>query len=85
MTKKPNILFFFPDQWNPDWLGCNPELPLKTPNIDLLMQNGVSIFTVSFMRSCKGLPGIRKGLQKLRGIEQYAGLRSFNSNLLSGI
>lgn len=41
MTKKPNILFFFPDQWHPDWLGCNPELDLKTPNIDWLMENGV--------------------------------------------
>lgn len=39
--RPPNILFFFPDQHRPDWLGCNPALPLRTPNLDRLMQRGV--------------------------------------------
>ncbi|MGL1894503.1 MAG: sulfatase-like hydrolase/transferase [Spirochaetaceae bacterium] len=38
---KPNILFFFPDQWRWDWLGSNKKLPLKTPNLDYLSQNGI--------------------------------------------
>jgi len=41
MSKKPNFLFFFPDQHRPDWLGANPDLPLRTPNLDALAQRGV--------------------------------------------
>ena len=37
----PNILFFLPDQHRPDWLGTNPDLPLRTPNIDRLGNRGV--------------------------------------------
>jgi len=48
--KKPNILFFFPDQHRNDWLGWNKELPLKTPNIDNLCKNGVR-FTQAFTPS----------------------------------
>jgi arylsulfatase A-like enzyme len=36
----PNILFFFPDQHRPDWLGVNPELPLRTPHLDALGASG---------------------------------------------
>lgn len=39
--RQPNILFFFPDQHRPDWLGCNPDLPLRTPNLDRLAAGGV--------------------------------------------
>ncbi len=39
--KKPNILFFFPDQYRFDWLGSNPEIPVRTPNLDRLEHNGV--------------------------------------------
>jgi arylsulfatase A-like enzyme len=42
MRNKPNILFFLPDQHRADWLGCNPGLPLKTPNLDKLMKQGVA-------------------------------------------
>ena len=38
--QQPNILFFFPDQHRPDWLGLNPALPLQTPNIDALAAQG---------------------------------------------
>jgi arylsulfatase len=38
---QPNILFFLPDQHRPDWLGGNPELPLRTPNLDQLCERGV--------------------------------------------
>jgi len=48
--KQPNILFFFPDQHRPDWLGCNKNLPLRTPNIDSLCKNGVR-FTNAFTPS----------------------------------
>jgi len=39
--QQPNILFLFPDQHRPDWLGTNPSLPLKTPNIDRLCERGM--------------------------------------------
>ncbi len=41
MSRQPNILFFLPDQHRPDWLGCNPALPLRTPNLDRLCAEGV--------------------------------------------
>lgn len=37
---KPNILFFFPDQHRSDWLGVNPDLPLRMPNLDALISEG---------------------------------------------
>jgi len=42
--KRPNILFFFPDQHRFDWLGHNSHLPLRTPNLDALANRGV-LFT----------------------------------------
>ena len=41
MDKRPNILFFFPDQHRFDWLGLNPDLPARTPNLDALAGRGV--------------------------------------------
>ncbi|WP_454855271.1 sulfatase family protein [Rhizobium binxianense] len=38
---RPNILLIFPDQWRGDWIGANAGLPLRTPNIDLLLARGV--------------------------------------------
>jgi len=38
-----NILFLFPDQHRPDWLGDNPDLPLRTPNLDRLMAEGTTL------------------------------------------
>ncbi len=38
----PNILFFFPDQLRFDWMGSNPDLPLRTPHLDRLQKNGVN-------------------------------------------
>ena len=38
---RPNILFFLPDEHRPDWLGSNPALPLRTPNLDRLAAAGV--------------------------------------------
>ncbi len=49
-TKQPNILFFFPDQHRPDWLGCNPGLPVRTPNLDRLCTHGIR-FTNAFTPS----------------------------------
>lgn len=50
MNKQPNILFFLPDQHRGDWLGCNKELPLRTPNLDKLMQEGMT-FTRAYSPS----------------------------------
>ncbi|MBN1864661.1 MAG: sulfatase-like hydrolase/transferase [Victivallales bacterium] len=50
ISKLPNILFLFPDQWRSDWLGCNTELPLLTPNIDRLAAAGIT-FTNAFTPS----------------------------------
>lgn len=50
MSKRPNILFLLPDQHRPDWLGCNPELPLRTPDLDRLCAGGVR-FTNAFSPS----------------------------------
>jgi arylsulfatase len=41
MNKQPNILFFFPDQFRFDWLGCHGTIPVRTPNIDSLAVRGV--------------------------------------------
>ncbi|MGC9347740.1 MAG: sulfatase family protein [Anaerolineae bacterium] len=35
-----NILLFLPDQHRPDWLGLNPDLPVRTPNLDRLAREG---------------------------------------------
>ncbi len=40
-TNPPNILFLLPDQHRPDWLGTNPDLPLRTPHIDSLAKRGI--------------------------------------------
>ncbi|MFP4055495.1 MAG: sulfatase [Candidatus Brocadiia bacterium] len=38
---RPNILFFFPDQHRYDWIGEGSDIPVRTPNIDLLGRRGV--------------------------------------------
>jgi len=48
--RPPNILFFFPDQHRPDWLGINPDLPLHTPHLDRLAEQGAR-FTRAFCTS----------------------------------
>ena len=50
MSNQPNFLFFFPDQHRPDWLGVNAALPLQTPNIDRLAEQGVR-FTRTYCNS----------------------------------
>ena len=39
---RPNILFLFPDQHRHDWVGWNPDLPVRTPNLDRLAERGVT-------------------------------------------
>lgn len=39
--KRPNILFFFPDQHRHDWVGTNPNIPVSTPHFNALAKNGV--------------------------------------------
>ena len=41
--RPPNILFFFPDQHRPDWIGYGPNaLPISTPNLARLARTGAS-------------------------------------------
>jgi len=42
MSVRPNILLIFPDQHRGDWLGNNSKIPLKTPNLNRLMKQGVN-------------------------------------------
>ena len=46
MNNNPNILFIFPDQWRHDWLGLNPELDIRTPNLDRLAGLGTQFTDV---------------------------------------
>ena len=39
---KPNILFFFPDQHRFDFVGFNPDVPVRTPHLDKLAERGVT-------------------------------------------
>jgi len=39
--RRPNILFFFPDQHRGDWIESNPDLPVRMPNLATLAQQGV--------------------------------------------
>jgi len=41
MPSRPNILFVFPDQHRGDWTGYS-ETPVRTPNVDELVSNGVA-------------------------------------------
>ena len=40
--RQPNILLLLPDQWRFDWMSTNPELPIRTPNLDRLRNLGTS-------------------------------------------
>jgi len=50
VLKRPNILFFFPDQHRFDWVGPTPEIPVRTPHLDALSARGVR-FTRAFCPS----------------------------------
>lgn len=39
--RRPNILFFFPDQHRGDWIGLAGQAPVRTPNLDSLARRGV--------------------------------------------
>lgn len=41
VAQRPNVLFLFPDQHRFDWIGTNPDIPVRTPNLDALGQRGV--------------------------------------------
>jgi len=40
-SRRPNILLFFPDQLRYDWIGGNPQIPVRTPNLDWIARHGV--------------------------------------------
>ena len=39
--RPPNFLLVVPDQLRPDWTGLNPEIPVRTPNLNALASRGV--------------------------------------------
>ena len=39
--RRPSILLFLPDQHRHDWIGSNPRVPVRTPNLDGLAARGV--------------------------------------------
>jgi len=39
--KRPNFLFLLPDQWRPDWMPGNPQIPVNLPNIQILAARGM--------------------------------------------
>lgn len=41
-ARRPNFLFFFPDQHRADWVQWNPAVPVPTPNLAALRERGVS-------------------------------------------
>jgi arylsulfatase A-like enzyme len=41
MPDRPNILFVFPDQMRPDWVGWS-DVPVRTPTLDALLEDGVA-------------------------------------------
>ena len=43
-ASQPNILFFLPDQWRPDFLGFRGSIPVRTPTVDRLAARGL-VFT----------------------------------------
>lgn len=40
MTRPPNILLLMADQHRADFLGTNPHMPIRTPNLDALARSG---------------------------------------------
>jgi arylsulfatase A-like enzyme len=39
--KRPNVLILFPDQHRFDWVGSNPDLPVRTPVLDRIEKAGM--------------------------------------------
>ena len=42
VSNRPNVLFFFPDQYRHDWVGFDGDVPVKTPALDSLAAEGVA-------------------------------------------
>lgn len=38
---RPNLLFVLTDQQRPGWIGANPDVPVRTPNLDDLAAAGI--------------------------------------------
>lgn len=41
MSNQPNILFVFPDQLRHNWVGPDTDVPVRTPTVNSLIENGV--------------------------------------------
>ncbi len=39
--RRPNLLLLLPDQWRPDWMPGQPNIPLRFPNLEKLLARGV--------------------------------------------
>jgi arylsulfatase A-like enzyme len=40
--RRPNILFFFPDQHRYDWVSMNPKMPEISPNLKKMAERGIN-------------------------------------------
>lgn len=41
-TSRPNVLLLLADQHRPDWVGYHGDVPVRTPNLDRLAEEGVA-------------------------------------------
>ena len=81
MEVPENILLIFPDQWRGDWLGHLSREPLKTPNIDLLAERGVS-FTQTWTPSPLCAPA--RGCIATQSIYDRSPVQSNSDNINPG-
>lgn len=74
-VKRPNLLLVFPDQLRYDWTGLNPSVPVRTPNLVRLAEEGAR-FDMAFCpapvcaasRACLAT-GMQYGRAGVRGNE----------------
>lgn len=43
MSRRPNILYIFPDQYNHRCFGCMDEFPVRTPNLDAFREDSLTV------------------------------------------
>ena len=80
MTTKPNVLFVFPDQHRPDWVGFEGDVPVRTPAVDALSERGVA-FRNAVTRSTPALlsPRFRRSVGTLV-LRRKGGILSLNQD-----
>ncbi len=82
MSSRPNILFFFPDEWRRDWTGLEDGVGIETPNLRALAGDGLR-YTNAWCPSPLCAPS-RACLASGRGYHR-AGVRSNGDNYPASI